>query len=482
MTAGLCNPDMPDTHKKIRTSLTPIYRCYSFVQEVQKEMDSRWAWLIGILVVLVTLIVLISAGIPCSGTATTNAAGLENTGNLQKNITSIPLLVSSLKGQPPGVVTRPGAGNYRTRLVLLGTAGGPAWWPGTNRTSSSSALVVEDSIYIIDLGQGSTLRLSEAFSSGAQTTDGTSLFLRNAKGLFFTHLHQDHTADYPNLLLIGPTAGLGTSTDPLTNKTINVPLKVFGPGDRGQLEADTSGYIRRGGQVVMSESSDPGTSTATPGIRQMTQNIWHAYAQSLNDMTLDNGGQDYTTLVDVREIGGSGPDDIRLPVSVTDPNNGTCPAMDPFEVYRDDKVLVTAILVDHHQVFPAFAYRFDTADGSVVFSGDTGAGTNGNLERLANGSDVLVHEVIDPAWIDRKFGTPEPGSPMAALKTHMLQSHTSINDVGSVATDCGVRTLVLNHIVPGNTPKEHLLQAQGNFSGTLIIGEDLMQIGIGRTT
>jgi ribonuclease BN (tRNA processing enzyme) len=156
--------------------------------------------------------------------------------------------------------------------------------------------------------------------------------------------------------------------------------------------------------------------------------------------------------------------------------------MDPFEVYRDDKVRVTATLVDHHQVFPAFAYRFDTADGSVVFSGDTGPDTKGNLQKLANGSDVLVHEVIDRAWIDQKFGTPEPGSPMAALKTHMLESHTIIDAVGSVATDCRVKTLVLNHIVPGNAPISHLQQAQGNYSGTLIIGEDLMQIGIGRAT
>jgi ribonuclease BN (tRNA processing enzyme) len=154
--------------------------------------------------------------------------------------------------------------------------------------------------------------------------------------------------------------------------------------------------------------------------------------------------------------------------------------MDPFEVYRDDNVRVTATLVDHHQVFPAFAYRFDTADGSVVFSGDTAPDTKGNLRKLANGSDILVHEVIDPAWINLKFGTPEPGSPMDALKTHLFASHTSIDAVGQVATDCRVRTLVLNHIVPGNTPVTHLQQAKGNFSGTLIIGEDLMQIGIGR--
>ena len=40
------------------------------------------------------------------------------------------------------------------------------------------------------------------------------------------------------------------------------------------------------------------------------------------------------------------------------------PEMEPFEIYRDDKVAVSAILVDHRLCFPAFAYRFDSAYGS----------------------------------------------------------------------------------------------------------------------
>lgn len=411
-----------------------------------------------------------------------------------KSITRIAvllLLVASLSAAGCTVntssITSPSAGDYRTRLVLLGTTGGVSYWPGTNRTSSSSALVVGNRIYIVDLGQGSTTRLSQAFNSGnfinspgGKIENGSSTFLENVTALFFTHLHQDHTADYPNLLLIGPGAGLGTSTDPLTNKTIKVPLKVIGPSNRGQLDADKTNFTNKGGQVVYTDSADPDSVTATPGIRQMTNITWQAFAQTINDMTLDNGYPDFRSLVNVSEIGGTEPGDISMPVSVTDPNNGTCPAMEPVEVYRDDLVHVTAILVDHHQVFPSFAYRFDTADGSVVFSGDTGPNTNGNLEKLSDGADILVHEVIDRAWIDQKFGTPEPGSQMDALKTHMLQSHTTIDAVGSVATNCSVKTLVLNHIVPGNTPTAHLLEAKQNFSGKLIIGEDLMQIGIGK--
>jgi ribonuclease BN (tRNA processing enzyme) len=441
-------------------------------------MGIRGGRLAGILIVLVFLAVLVTAGCTGSGTKSADAAGSGQGGILQAGIPALPAGIPGMSGISAGVTAGHENEVYRTRLVLLGTAGGPTWYSGTGRASSSSALVVGDSIYIIDLGQGSTRRLSEAFNAG-MTPDGTSSFLQAVKGLFFTHLHQDHTADYPAFLLIGPQVGLGAAIDPVTNRTISRPLPVFGPGDRGQREADNSGYLSRGGQIVMTDSAGGGAATATPGTRLMTEHIWQAYALSINDMMLDNGVPDYTSLVDVREIGGTGPGDIRLPVAVPDPNNGTCPAMDPFEVYRDGNVRVTAVLVDHHPVFPAFAYRFETADGSVVFSGDTGPDTNGNLQRLATGADVLVHEAIDPAWPDLKFGVAAPGSPLAALKAHLLESHTTPADAGQVAADCGVRTLVLNHLIPPNGPPAHLEEARNTFNGTLIIGEDLMEIGVG---
>lgn len=366
-----------------------------------------------------------------------------------------------------------------TKLVLLGTTGGVTWYPGVDSASSSSALLVGDTIYIIDLGQGSTSRLAQAFNTEKSDT-GTSTFLENARALFFTHLHQDHIADYPSLLLIGPGTGLGTRTDPVTGNVTIVPLVVVGPADRGALEIDKSHYLDRHGTIIHTDSADPSYVTPTPGTRQMTNLIWQAYAQTINDMTLDNAYRDFTKLVEIREIGGNQPGDIYFPVPDVDlANSTTCAAMDPFEVYRDENVVVTAILVDHHQVFPAFAYRFDTSDGSVVFSGDTGPDTRGNLEKLSEGAEILVHEVIDRAWIDERMGYPDETSPAYALKTHLLTAHTTIDAVGSVAKNCSVDTLVLNHIVPGNTPDSHLMQAKTNFTGRLIIGKDMMEIGIG---
>jgi ribonuclease BN (tRNA processing enzyme) len=224
----------------------------------------------------------------------------------------------------------------------------------------------------------------------------------------------------------------------------------------------------------------------------MTNLLWQAFAQTINDFTLDNGWMDFTTLVEPHDIGWTEDSDILIPLPrqgfleptrqchpyFIDPNTTPCPPMEPFKVYEnpDNGVSVRATLVDHHQVFPSFAYRFDTPDGSVVISGDTGANTCGNLKRLAQGANVLVHEVIDEEWI-RIFA--ETGVPSALIE-HLNAVHTGISEVGGVAEDCGVGTLVLYHIVPGNAPVGHLVKAKQNFSGELIIGEDLMQIGVGK--
>jgi ribonuclease BN (tRNA processing enzyme) len=395
---------------------------------------------------------------------------------------------NALAASPSSVITNGGSGNYHTKLVLLGTAGGPTWWPECDRVSNSSAIVVGDTIYLIDLGHGATHRLAQAFNSGVfvstrndKVEKGYPTFLQKVDALFFTHLHMDHTSDYPALLLVGYGAGLGQVK----------PMKVIGPGDRGQLEnfslAGIPGCNYPG--IIYTDSGTP-----TPGTKEMTKYIWQAYAQTINDFTLDDGWPDFRNLVEVADIGWTEGSDILLPLPTVvdptnpcsgfiDPNTTPCVAMEPFKVYPDpDKgVTVSATLVDHHQVFPSFAFRFDTPDGSVVISGDTGPNTCDNLKRLAHGAEILVHEVIDQAWIDLTFGPVDKQTPRAhALYTHLMNSHTTIDAVGGVAEDAGVKTLVLSHIVPGNTPISHLQRVKKNFSGELIIGQDLMQIGVSK--
>jgi ribonuclease BN (tRNA processing enzyme) len=56
---------------------------------------------------------------------------------------------------------------------------------------------------------------------------------------------------------------------------------------------------------------------------------------------------------------------------------------------------------------PALAYRFDTAHGSVVFSGDSAV--NENLIALAHDADIMVHQVADLAYLKRQ-GAGRPSS------------------------------------------------------------------------
>ena len=87
-------------------------------------------------------------------------------------------------------------------------------------------------------------------------------------------------------------------------------------------------------------------------------------------------------------------------------------------VFTEDGVTVTAFLVDHGPVQPAFGYRIEYRGRSVVLSGDTRVSEN--LVRHAQGADVLVHEVIDPeALRDR------PDHPSAAIVDAIIAHHTT---------------------------------------------------------
>jgi ribonuclease BN (tRNA processing enzyme) len=144
-------------------------------------------------------------------------------------------------------------------------------------------------------------------------------------------------------------------------------------------------------------------------------------------------------------------------------------------VMKDDNVTVTCVLVDHPPVTPAFAYRFDSRDRSIVVSGDTKR--SNALIRLAQGADILVHEALYPSAVDRLVA---PLANAAALKKSILSHHTPVEDVGRVAQEAGVKTLVLSHFVPAEdsslTDQMWIDAARSTYKGQIIIGRDLLEI------
>lgn len=188
-----------------------------------------------------------------------------------------------------------------------------------------------------------------------------------------------------------------------------------------------------------------------PPIAQMTRLFLEMNAFDINLRIADEGRVPLAPLIQSHEITGGG------------------------IVMQDDHVKVTAALVDHPPIEQAFAYRFDTADRSIVISGDTAMSKN--LIALARGADVLVHEVLWLPGVDRLVAKVPNAS---TLKEHIIASHTSAEDCGRVAAMAGVKTLVLSHLVPPDDPaitdQMWIAAAKKHFRGTVILGKDLMEL------
>src|SRR5690242_11761780 len=88
----------------------------------------------------------------------------------------------------------------RTRIILLGTAGGPT--PKRGRAAPASVVLVDDEAYVVDCGNGVARQLVLA-----------GVDLARIRQVFITHHHSDHNADFGTLLLLAWAGGLRTPVD-----------------------------------------------------------------------------------------------------------------------------------------------------------------------------------------------------------------------------------------------------------------------------
>lgn len=144
------------------------------------------------------------------------------------------------------------------------------------------------------------------------------------------------------------------------------------------------------------------------------------------------------------------------------------PTSSPVEVWRSGDVRVTTVAVHHEPVLPAVAYRIDGPSGSVVVSGDTTVCAE--VEALAAGADVLVHEVCLHAFTEAVEGTH-----YEAIAAY----HADAVDLGAAAQRAGVAHLVLTHFIPppldGYEPYLDEVR-RGGFTGDLVAGPDLTTV------
>ena len=281
-----------------------------------------------------------------------------------------------------------------TRIILLGTKGGPTLAGRTNRSNPSTLILIDDVPYVIDCGYGVSRQLMSA---------GVSL--DRLRYIFISHHHSDHNLEYGTLFYNAWLAKQSPRVD------------AYGPA----------------------------------GLAKMTRDFFAYMKFDIDTRIIDEGMADPRKLLTVHEFSRPG------------------------LVMQNEHVKVTATLVRHPPIKQSYAYRFDAGDRSIVFSGDTAYAPE--LARFAAGADVLIHEVMYLPAIEKlisQFGGA------TRLREHLLASHTSTEDVGRIAQQAGVKTLVLTHFVPGDDPtiteEEWTAGVRKHFSGQIIVGRDLLEI------
>lgn len=147
-------------------------------------------------------------------------------------------------------------------------------------------------------------------------------------------------------------------------------------------------------------------------------------------------------------------------------------------VYESNGVKVTAFLVDHGPVKPAFGYRVDFNGRSVAISGDTGP--SANLVKFTTGVDLLVHEVSrwkgDPAL----SGPPDELMPNSRQTRRQVRTiadhHTDGVELGEVLAQVKPRLAVFSHY--SVDPAVTLPLIRQHYSGAVEFGEDAMTIDV----
>ena len=145
--------------------------------------------------------------------------------------------------------------------------------------------------------------------------------------------------------------------------------------------------------------------------------------------------------------------------------------IEPGVVYQKDGVTIHAFLVEHAPVKPAYGYRLEFGDRAVVISGDTTYSEN--LIKHAQQADLLIHEIVaaKPVLLKRnkRLG-------------NVVAYHTNPVQMAEILNKIKPRAAILNHVLLFGVSEDQVIdEIKQMYSGDIVMGYDLMKIGVGNT-
>src|SRR5436190_12405974 len=276
-----------------------------------------------------------------------------------------------------------------------------------------------------DAGRGTNMRLSQI---------GVSPVQLNA--IFFTHMHSDHTEGFADIMV----------------------LRWYFKGPKIDIVCSSDAVSPRG-----------------------FTNSCRKYAAHIGDAFLQSGEIAERRSEDNGRLAG-GPADLANVITFE-------PKEEPQIVWSSGDVKVSAIRSTH--TADHASYRVDTPAGSVVIGGDASndvpapprtSSASEQVEKLAQGADIVVHSVIHPVM------APGKGSGMFA---YAYLRQTSVPDLAAMAKRAGVKHLMLTHMIPPIGGEQYPFKLpgglltegdytkaahDGGFTGNIIVGTDLASL------
>ena len=160
----------------------------------------------------------------------------------------------------------------------------------------------------------------------------------------------------------------------------------------------------------------------------------------------------------------------------------------PGLIYQDANIKVTAAENSHfafHEGAAAgkhksYAYRFETPDRVIVFTGDTGP--SDAVTELAKDADLLVSEPSScqgrmQEMADDGRWQAMTATEQAGIVRQMTQGHMTLDEIGKMAESADVKTVVLSHLTHKRdgdyTPWAE--EVKKHFSGQVLVAKDLME-------
>lgn len=311
-------------------------------------------------------------------------------------------------------------------IVLCGT-GSPM--PDPARANACTAVIAGGHIVVIDTGPGSWAKFAQ-MRLPANAIDTVLL----------THLHSDHIGALGEFAVQSWIAGR------------KVPLEIFGPGKPQEIKAPL----------------DPeGNAYGVSGTADVVRGFAMAY-DSDSGFRIVHHGTDYLAPEGARMIAHE----------VAKPDLGQSVV-----VFDKDGLKISAFLVNHHPIEPAFGYRIEYQGRVAVVSGDTKKFEN--VAVFSKDADLLVHEALNAGMVRTIAGGLDQigNHRLAKMARDTINYHTSPVEAAEIANEAHVKMLVYSHIVPPlpTSLMQHIFLrgvAEVRGEGDTLIGRDGMMISM----